>query len=360
MIKVDLINGIKTENPYGFKVYVDEINQLLKEEVEINEILYTPSKSQIVHFFQRFVEYPLRIMAGKQRGAIKHITTPDLAYLLNMFRFRNCLINVYDVTFLERIKDYNIVVRFLLRLNVMGIKKAKHIVTLSEYSKRDIHEKIGVPLNDITIIVPSLNHKVHKKNRSKEILKKYGVEKKTVVMYVGSEELRQNMDKTLRMLKEIKKDVKDVVLVKVGNPQWSGGRENTLRIIKELGLEKDVIIVPIEDSQSAESLSKFYNAADVLVYPCAYTGWGLPPLEAMACGTPVVTSNTTSLPEVVGDAGIMIKPDDIKAYASAVIKVLKDKKTREKMIKKGLARAKKFTWDASSKKMLAVYKRLDS
>ena len=104
-----------------------------------------------------------------------------------------------------------------------------------------------------------------------------------------------------------------------------------------------------------EDMPKWYNAADILVYPCDYAGFGLPPLEAMACGTPVITSNTTSLPEVVGDAGIMIDPQDFELMADKMYEVLTDSKLNDMMINNGLKRSKLFKWDYSAKNTLEIY-----
>ena len=94
-------------------------------------------------------------------------------------------------------------------------------------------------------------------------------------------------------------------MLKIGNSQSFGARKQLLNYITDMGLQKDVIFIGYVPE---EELPKWYNASDFLVYPCLYAGFGLPPLEAMACGTPVISSNTSSLPEVIGDAGIMVDP----------------------------------------------------
>ena len=98
-----------------------------------------------------------------------------------------------------------------------------------------------------------------------------------------------------------------------------------------------------------------YNCADIFVYPSLYEGFGLPPLEAMACGVPVITSNISSLPEVVGDAGIMVDPTDANFLSDAMCRVLKDKELRLRMRNMGLERSKLFSWDNTAKKMLKIY-----
>jgi glycosyltransferase involved in cell wall biosynthesis len=106
---------------------------------------------------------------------------------------------------------------------------------------------------------------------------------------------------------------------------------------------------------SDEDLPMFYNCADIFVYPSLYEGFGLPPLEAMACGIPVITSNTSSLPEVIGDAGIMVDPTDDKSLSDAMYSVLTDKELWQHMSNNGLQRSKIFTWEKAAKEILEIY-----
>ena len=103
-------------------------------------------------------------------------------------------------------------------------------------------------------------------------------------------------------------------------------------------------------------LPALYAGAAVFVFPSLYEGFGLPVLEAMACGTPVITSNTSSLPEVVGEAGILIDPRDVRALAEAVERVLADERLRAELRAKGVERARQFTWEKTARETLAVYR----
>jgi glycosyltransferase involved in cell wall biosynthesis len=146
----------------------------------------------------------------------------------------------------------------------------------------------------------------------------------------------------------------DYKLVNIGAMGWK--HENVLEEIQKLNLQDDVIFpgyVPDDD------LVKFYNAADLLVYPSLYEGFGLPPLEAMACGTPVITSNTSSLPEVVGDAGIMVDPVDIDALTESIYQVLNNPNLQEDMQKNGLERSKIFTWEKTAKETWKIYEMIN-
>ncbi len=140
----------------------------------------------------------------------------------------------------------------------------------------------------------------------------------------------------LKAFSEVYKKI-PIPLVITGKKGWKYKR--IFEMVKKLNLKKDVIFtgyVPEED------LPAIYNAADLFVYPSLYEGFGLPPLEAMACGTPVITSNTSSFPEVVGDAGIMVNPHDVDELAKVMYEVLTNDGLREDMIKKGLKQPKKI------------------
>jgi glycosyltransferase involved in cell wall biosynthesis len=127
--------------------------------------------------------------------------------------------------------------------------------------------------------------------------------------------------------------------------------------VEEWGLENEVILPGfIAD----EDLPALYNLAELFVFPSLYEGFGLPPLEAMACGTPVITSDRPSLPEVVGEAGLMVEATDSQELAEAMERVLTDENLRREMRGKGLEQAAKFTWEAAAGKLLDVYSRLDS
>jgi glycosyltransferase involved in cell wall biosynthesis len=139
----------------------------------------------------------------------------------------------------------------------------------------------------------------------------------------------------------------------------AGGRgwlyEGVCRRVEELSLERDVIFlgfVPDED------LPALYSLADVFVFPSLYEGFGLPPLEAMACGTPVVASRSSSLPEVIGDAGLMVSPDDPTVLAGTIRKVLNDQDLRQDLIERGVSQAQKFTWRRTGRRLLALYRSL--
>jgi glycosyltransferase involved in cell wall biosynthesis len=122
--------------------------------------------------------------------------------------------------------------------------------------------------------------------------------------------------------------------------------------VRRLRLEENVHFVGHVPENDLPAIIK---GADLLVYPSLYEGFGLPPLEAMACGTPVVASNTSSLPEVVGDAGVLVEPEDVASIAAGIALVLNDAKLRTQLSARGLIRAQEFTWERAAWATLEVY-----
>ena len=144
-------------------------------------------------------------------------------------------------------------------------------------------------------------------------------------------------------------------LVIGGSTGWM--YEPVFALVQELGLAEDVIFPGF---LSPEELPLWYNAADVFVYPSLYEVLGLPPLEAMACGTPVITSNASALPELVGQAGVLVDPLDAEAWADALDKVLQDSEFRRSLATAGLERAKRFSWHQTAQMTAILYREIIS
>jgi glycosyltransferase involved in cell wall biosynthesis len=357
---IDFINGAKTDKMFGYKRVQDELHRRLPKSIKIKKIEYTPSGNMLLQSVKLFFSYPLKVFFKTRKNDVKHLTSPDVAYLLNIFRFRKTLVSCYDLISYHRIDDFGGLRKFFIKQNYKGVLKAEHILTISDYSKQDIIKTLKYPAEKISIIYPCVDLEKYYPKRDKAILKKHGLnaageKSEKILLYVGSEEPRQNVDKIIKALDILSKKYPSLKLVKVGKPQWPGGREKLLTLIEKLGLTDKVIFT---DYVPEEDLPKFYNAADVFVYPCSYAGWGLPPMEALACGTPVVVSDTTSLPEAVGDGGICINPHDHVALAYNIDLLLKDTALRKKKISAGLKHVKKFSWNTESKKLEKIYQNL--
>ena len=350
-MEIDYINGAKKEEMCGVSKYQFEIHNRLKN-LKINRIEYNPGSFivkniNVSNIFKLYALYPFLIKSKVKKGNIKHITSQNLAYILKFIKLDTCIVTCYDLIPLVYEKGFS------SDINLNGLKKADRIITISEFSKKEIIKYVGYPEDKIDVVYPAVNHEIYTRNRDKKILENLNIPPLSkIILYVGSEQPRQNVPNVIKAFSKLKKEISDIKLVKIGRPQFYGAREEILKLINDLNLDKDVFFM---DYVSEEDLPRWYNAADVLVYPCEYAGFGLPPLEAMACGTPVITSNTTSLPEVVGDAGIMIDPHDVDLMADMMYKVLTDNELSEDLSKKGIERSKLFNWKESAKLTQEVY-----
>ncbi|MEO6457197.1 MAG: glycosyltransferase family 1 protein, partial [Chloroflexia bacterium] len=175
------------------------------------------------------------------------------------------------------------------------------------------------------------------------------------IFYVGTLEPRKNLTMLLQAFSELASDPNfdDTTLVIGGSKGWY--YDEVFATAERLGLMGSGRVrflgrVPDEE------LPLWYNVASVFVFPSIYEGFGLPPLEAMACGAPVITSNTSSLPEVVGDAGIMLPPGDPGAWAVGMRLMLSDQGTARELGTRGLERSKQFSWDRAARETLDVYR----
>ena len=297
--------------------------------------------------------YSNLVKSKVKNGNVKHIVYQNLAYLLNLVDLEKTIVTCHDLIPWVYEKNRSP----FWKANINGLKKADRIITVSSFSKNEIINHIKYPANRIHVIPNAVDHSIYYKNPDKTILNKVNIEMDDpIILYVGSEEPRQNVDKLIKAFAKLKNKLPNAKIIKIGDFNLLGTREKLFKLINELNLQKDVIFA---GSVPEKELPQWYNAADLLVYPCDYAGFGLPPLEAMACGTPVITSNTTSLPEVVGDAGIMINPVNIDEIASKMYEILTNDGLKEDMSKKGLKRAELFNWNESAAKTRDIYKELD-
>jgi len=267
------------------------------------------------------------------------------------------IITIHDVTPLLFPKLYGLIGIMLHKiLYKKTVRNVDKIITCSTFSKKDIIKYLKVSQEKIKVIYNAADEKF-KPLKQKEIIEvrqKYNLGAQ-FILYVGLLHPRKNIPSLIKAYHKLKKEGMGNKLVIAG--KRSGKYKEIFKTVERLNLQKNVIFtgyVPDED------LPALYNAADLFVYPSLYEGFGLPPLEAMACGTPVITSNTSSLPEVVGNAGIMIDPYDVDGLAKAMYKVLRNDRLRDDMIKKGLKRAKMFSWEKAAKETLDVYEEICS
>jgi len=264
----------------------------------------------------------------------------ETSYIVTVHDLVRCCFGFDRETIIERV---------LLKLDIRGIKRASHIIAVSQNTRNDLIKYLAIPDDRISVIYNGVDHSIYKPYNIKLLDRRY-------ILYVGSERPRKNLSRLFEAFAKLKTEFPELKLVKVGTPGKSETyRRNTMRKSDSLGVTQDVILV---DFISELELAYYYSSASLLVYPSLYEGFGLPPLEAMACGCPVVTSNTSTLPEVEGKAGIMVNPLDIDSLIEAMRQVLTDNELRDNMIRKGLEQSKKFSWEKAARQTQEVYNKV--
>ncbi len=237
-----------------------------------------------------------------------------------------------------------------------AVRSTDHIIAVSEATKQDLINLLGVPPDKITVIYEGCNPSYHPIERAEAaafVRERFGLEA-NFIFFISTIEPRKNVPTLLRSYRWLKDHYqRPEKLVLAGSKGWLF--EEVDRTIHELNLENDVVLIGrVRDSE----VNYLYNAASMLVYPSFYEGFGLPPLEAMTCGTPVIVSNIKVMPEVVGDAALLIDPHDVEGLGAAMHRLLTDESLRRDLIAKGLKRAAHFSWEQAARETLAVYRKV--
>ena len=264
------------------------------------------------------------------------------------------VVTLHDLIPLRHPETEKFAARIYWRLQIpIAARRNSFIITDSEYARREIIEEFGVPPEKIRALMLGFNPAMLEPRTPADtaaVRGKYGLPE-GYILYVGTIQPRKNLDTLIEAFSRLRRDsLITEKLVIVGRKGWL--YDNLFARIKELDLEQEVLFTGFVPD---EELPNLYDGARVFAYLSLFEGFGLPPLEAMACGVPVITSNTTSLPEVVGDAGISVPPRDVEGVAAALQRVLGNADVAAAMRTRGTARARIFSWEAAARQTLAIY-----
>ena len=226
-----------------------------------------------------------------------------------------------------------------------GLKGAEHIITDSDATASDLQCKYGISEEKMTTVYLGIDHEMFRPfEEVSSIWSKYNLAKdKEYILHISSEQPRKNVEGIIKAFYRLKKESgrKDLILLKAGESQYPQDRKNIMSLITSLGLENDVLFL---GRVSTEDLVRLYCIAKMFVFPSFYEGFGLPVIEAMACGCPVITSSVSSLPEIAGDACIIVDPEDYQKMSDSMLELLQDDDLRSSLINKGIDRAAQFSW----------------
>jgi|SRR3989344_1777788 len=274
-----------------------------------------------------------------------HIPRPDVFFSMTHYAPRwspiPTVVAIMDLGFLQTpeqftSKDFN----QLKSWTEYSVKQASRIITISQYTQGDIFKYYG---RNSEVIYPGYDQKLFKSTRNLKVLKKYKVTQ-PYIFFIGSLRPSKNIEGLIKAFHQSKLPHQLVIAGKKG---WLYGE--IFKTVKDLKLEDRVIFTGFVDEPDVPVLMA---NAEAFVMPSFFEGFGIPVLEAMACGTPVVVSRIASLPEVAGDAGIYVNPHDIASISTGLATAIGPKRTD--FIKLGLAQAKKFSWSSCAKQTLRV------
>ena len=364
-IKVNIYRTFREDQRISMDMYAYYLDHYIKKNYNsvINLSSFTPKMmiskflpSKLKMRFARFIEYPYQIRKNYQKYEINHIIDHGYSHLIRYpLNKKNTIVTVHDIIPILAWRGFIPNFRYpnkprLVEYSINSLKNAAHIIAVSQNTKKDLIEHCGIKNDNISVIYNGCNSSfkpLQKSQREQLRNNKFKFPRDSFLMLITGEGYK-NHETTLKILKELRSKKKNIYLVRLGpkNQNWENLKNYfslNQYIIEFSGLELNVV-------------SELYTAVDCLLFPSWYEGFGFPPLEAMANGLPVVASNVSSIPEVVGDAGLLYNPDDIEGMIKGITSIMNDKKTKDELINKGIKQSSLFTWENSIKKLINVYR----
>ncbi|MBI4723071.1 MAG: glycosyltransferase family 4 protein [Candidatus Stahlbacteria bacterium] len=346
----------------GFTTYILNLLRVLKKIDRKNKYFYcTHKKNKLlkgIKWWRTWVpldnhiigdpweQFFLPIELAQKSIDIYHATTGKLPLLKFNTKY---VLTVYDLNII-RVPEFVGSRKFVLYAKLHffnAVKRADKIIAISQSTKKDLMQLLGVEEKKIKVILLGIDEKycvLDISTCSKFLRNKYGIIK-NYILVVGVFNPRKNLQRLFMAHQKLRNKGINNILVVVGFRGW-----RSQEILESV--EDGILFV---ENVSAEQMPYFYNCADLFVYPSLYEGFGLPVLEAMACGTPVAASRATSIPEVVGDAGLLFDPLNVDEITNTMWKILTDAELRQDLRNKGLERVKLFSWEKTARETLALY-----
>ena len=280
-----------------------------------------------------------------------------LASALPIYHPKNSVFTAHDIAY-EFFPDAftPFMLKYLIFSTRYAVKHARKIVAVSEATKNDIVRVYQTDPAKIQVVHLGVDERFYPLDYAsvQAVLDKFGLSYKKYILFTGTMQPRKNISRLVDAYIKLRKQNRiEERLVIAGRKGWLW--EPIMKKIQEAGVGDSIKFLDYVDTQDLPSL---YSGAVLLTLPALYEGFGLPPLEAMACGTPIVVSNISSLPEVAGDAGVLVNPNSVDSIAEGLLKVLTDKNLQAEMSQKGIERAKKFKWKNTAKETLELLESL--
>ncbi|MBN1494982.1 glycosyltransferase family 4 protein [Candidatus Peregrinibacteria bacterium] len=366
LIGIDFREALGKRAGKGYYAY-HLVSEILKQDKENQYVLYT---SKPVHEFESHPNVLVKIITKK--SFLWHLAVLKHSYKENVQVFFSptsyiipalhnpqkikVVMTVHDLVAFLFPEIHNKKALFTERVFLKkALGKASRVFAVSLNTKRDLITQFFIPNELVSIVhnAASNNFKVMPHEELKDFKRKNNLPEK-FIFAAGTLEPRKNFTMLIRCFAQILKEFPDYKLIIAGSKGWY--YDEIFTTAEELKLEDKVKFLGYV---TEEELIKLYNLAEIFVYPSLYEGFGIPPLEAMKCGCPVITSNTSSLPEVAGDAAIKINPKKEKELTEAITKLLKNSDLKKELTRRGLEQCQKFSWEKSAQEAVKLFNKLD-
>jgi glycosyltransferase involved in cell wall biosynthesis len=336
-----------------------QITEIAPEPWSLDENLWQ-SGTGLRKYYERLWRHPHAVQ--RLEGNIFHIIDHSNAHVAYWLKKKGCkiVITCHDLVqfiYPEILKDQARFPAFSMeswKYSVGGMRYADRVIAVSSNTAKDVARMLPIPSERIAVVSNGVEPYFRSLPLTEVavIRQQYESSANTFcLLNVGSNHQRKNILNILKALVILRAQDLPVRLWKVGDEFTKQQNE----FIQSHNLESMITFIGKPDKNA---LMEIYNAADVLLAPSIYEGFGLTILEAMACGTPVIASNVSSIPEVAGDAAILVDPLDVEAIAEAIYKFHSNIEYQQSLIQKGLERATQFTWEESTKKIIDIYENL--
>lgn len=336
----------------GFGNYVLNMAEQFKQVGSDHEyVLIAPGDERDLSAPKRFLWDQWTLPIKAQQAGVSILHQPAFSAPL-MFPGK-IVVTVHDLIAIFYGQDIPFWSRqYFARWMPFSYRRADAIITISEHTKKDVMRVLGIPEEKITVIYLAANSEYRPltdQHLIRSAKQKYQTGNR-YLLHVGTINPRKNLEFLVKVFAEVVKKFPDYKLVITGKKGWY--YEGLFKLVKAAGLVDRVVFTGyIEDGDKPA----LYNGATLFLFPSLYEGFGLPPLEAMQSGVPVISSNVSSMPEVVGQAGLLLDPKNIGLWVQSIIKVLDLAKLRQTMSAAGLKQAKNFSWAKTARETVKVY-----
>ncbi|MHB8845793.1 MAG: glycosyltransferase family 4 protein [Nitrospirota bacterium] len=341
----------------------DRLNRFIRT---IGALYPNPSRHVISRAVRRGYAYTLNPFTSRyesierdalQQADVFHATFYPIPQFVRSYPRLSKFITIYDLIPILHREFFSFKADHLLHDVMKSITADDWVIAISQHTKNDLCEYLKFDPDRVFVThlaASALFHPCENREVIQRARAKYGIPEGPYILSLSTLEPRKNIDHTIRSFVRLVREqgIRDLNLVLIGTKGWDFDTIN-----KEL-VSNDRIgnRISVTGYVADEDLAALYSGARMFVYPSFYEGFGLPPLEAMQCGIPVITSNTSSLPEVVGDAGIMVDPRDEDALCQNMLNIYRDSVLHADLAERSLARAKQFSWKRCARDTIAAYR----